>query len=93
MTDDVKIINEIEAAATELLSHCVDDYAMRIWAEIRDDVILDVFECSGINNGDGFAVGDIALAIGRVCLVEWEIKSGAFMQKIKRGKPRLIFYG
>lgn len=66
--DDMKIIEDIEAVATSLLTHSTDDYAMRIWEKIKSDVILDIFECSGIDSGDGFTDGDVALAIGRVLL-------------------------
>lgn len=31
-------------------------------------MIEDVFECSGVESGDGFAGGDVALAIGRALL-------------------------
>ena len=78
MRNDIQVIKEIENVATELLSHCVSDYTMCIWTAIKDDVILDVFECSGIDSGDGFANGDVSLAIGRVLLGrlgddEWNI--------------------
>ena len=66
--DDMKIIEDIEVVAIGLLSHCTDDYAMRIWEKIKNAVIEDVFECSGVENGDGFAGGDVALAIGRALL-------------------------
>lgn len=56
---------DIAATATELLGHCTDDYASRIWNEIQDAVIRDMWECSGLSEGDGYASGDVALAIGR----------------------------
>ena len=58
-------MDEIEAAATRLLKSSVDDYASRIWEHIKDMVIDDVIECSGISNGEGFSDGDVCLAIGR----------------------------
>ena len=57
--------SDIAATATELLGHCTDDYASRIWNEIQDAVIRDMWECSGLSEGDGYASGDVALAIGR----------------------------
>lgn len=33
--DDMKIVEDIEVVATSLLSHCTDDYAMRIWEKIK----------------------------------------------------------
>lgn len=66
--DDMKIIEDIAVVATSLLTHSTDDYAMRIWEKIKNDVTLDIFECSGVESGDGFTDGDVALAIGRVLL-------------------------
>ncbi len=57
--------NGISEVACKLLTVCVDDYDARIWNVIKDDVIDDVLECSGIEDGEGFTDGDVALAIGR----------------------------
>ncbi len=57
--------NGISEVAYKLLTACVDDYDSRIWNIIKDDVIDDVLECSGIEDGEGFTDGDVALAIGR----------------------------
>ena len=57
---------EIEEAATRLLKTCTDDYALRIWSTIHDEVINDVLLCAcGPSSEDGFTDGDIALVIGR----------------------------
>lgn len=57
--------NGISEVAFKLLTMCVDDYDSRIWNVIKDDVLTDVLECSGIADGEGFTNGDVALAIGR----------------------------
>ena len=58
--------NKIAEIACELLTSCMDDYDSRIWEVIKDDVLEDVLECSGIDSGEGFTRGDVALSIGRV---------------------------
>ena len=55
----------IEEVATRILKISFGDYDARIWKEIRDSVLCDVIECSGINEGCGFTDGDVSLAIGR----------------------------
>lgn len=57
--------NGISVIACKLLTACVDDYDSRIWNVIKEDVVNDVMECSGVQDGDGFTEGDVALAIGR----------------------------
>lgn len=61
----MKYSNKITEVALKLLTTCVDDYDTRIWNTIENDVIDDVLECSGIERGEGFTDGDVALAIGR----------------------------
>ena len=50
---------------SSLLKRATDNYASRIYNEIRDDVISDVKECSTYLNSGGFGQRDVQLAIGR----------------------------
>lgn len=64
--DEVELIKKVELYAIEVLKDCTDDYASRIWALIRDEVIADVLECTA--DEKVFTRGDICLAIGRALL-------------------------
>lgn len=64
--EELELINKIELCASEILCACTDDYASRIWALIRNDVINDVLECT--DGEDGFTRGGVCLAIGRALL-------------------------
>jgi len=59
------IADNIEAVAHEKMTRCLDDYAERIWAVIKDAVICDVLTCTS-GGKDGFSDVDVTLAIGRV---------------------------
>lgn len=54
----------IESCAIRLLSPCLNDYTVRIWEKIKDEVIDDVCQCVDVER-EGFTDGDVALAIGR----------------------------
>lgn len=69
-----EIHNDIEMEALKLLTTCADDYKSHIWEAIKDDVISDVIECSGIDDGEDFSQGDVALAIGRVLMKRLNIE-------------------
>lgn len=74
MVDWNKIHDDIEMVALELLTACVDDYDRRIWEAIKNDVVSDVLECSGIEAGEGFTQGDVALSIGRILMERLKIE-------------------
>ena len=63
MTERIK--EQIEISAATLLKSCTDDYASRIWADIKEDVFSDMQECAVTAEDGGFTDGDVALAIGR----------------------------
>lgn len=69
-----EIHDDIEMEALKLLTNCVEDYDSYIWEAIKDDVISDVIECSGIDDGEDFSQGDVALAIGRVLMKRLNIE-------------------
>lgn len=61
-----KFERDVESTALHLLGLCVsDDYAADIWSRIKDDVVADVYECSGYQAGEGFSDSDVRFAIGR----------------------------
>lgn len=60
---------EVKPTALDFLSACVtDDYAEKLWDFIGEDVIEDVWECSGVQSGMMFSDADVRYAIGRVLL-------------------------
>lgn len=61
--DRMSDADAVASVATEMLKTATDDYASRIWAIIKNDVITDVLECT--DDVPGFSNGDVALALGR----------------------------
>lgn len=60
------VATEVKPTALDLLGACVsDDYAEKLWDFIGEDVIEDVWECSGIQSGTMFSDTDVRYAIGR----------------------------
>lgn len=61
------VAKEVKPTALYLLNACVsDDYSEQLWDVIGKDVIEDVWECSGIQDGEMFSDTDVRYAIGRV---------------------------
>lgn len=74
--DDEAVVSaaeRIEEVAIRKMTSCLDDYASRVWEEIKDAVVYDVLACT--NDGkDGFTDVDVALSIGRAIAYRFGIE-------------------
>lgn len=65
--DKAIVAMEVKGTAMYFLDAFVSkDYARRVWDAIGEDVVEDVWECSGVQAGEMFSDSDVRYAIGRV---------------------------
>ena len=84
---------DLKYTVNHLLTQSVsEDYVSQVEDAIFEDVLWDVWECSGVRDGENYSDDDVRMAIGRVLLKRFSLCAETFCEDCEHSMDRFGAY-